>query len=296
LTGKSGGVADGMKSADEAVAQYSSAMAQKTSGAIESALGKLSPEEMAAYNSLSPAQKAKIQDQVYNSMNNGKGDNALSLIKSTVGPAVAASKAQQEAQSQKKSSGEVLPFLGSIDNTMFSNFYMKTTDGNYQKGDKLYKASGDMLNGVTVTEIGNAPVKQLTQKQQDISKNLDACHRTANSVVSKADEVIKYSTATGMLNGMMHMEYSAICDKKTTLVLEMAKLGGYDSPNISSQINKVNGLAKELDALCNAYKAKDAGMSESYYNVTNTIYYKPSDDLSFSTSDFNSPNPTFSKY
>ena len=69
----------------------------------------------------------------------------------------------------------------------------------------------------------------------------------------------------------MYSEYSNICEKHSNLAIEMCKLGGYDSPNVSSQIDKVNRMTEELNRLCDAYSEKNKGMSESYYNVTNTV-------------------------
>ena len=60
LTGKSKGVADDMASAEEAVSQYSSAISKDAQKAIKDALGQLSPEEKAAYNSLPADKKSKF--------------------------------------------------------------------------------------------------------------------------------------------------------------------------------------------------------------------------------------------
>ena len=268
LTGKNNGVADGMATAEEAVGQYNSAIGKEASKAIESALGQLSSEEKAAYDSLPEYKKSAIQNKVLESINKGKGDNALSIIKQAVSSIVAASSASQTTQN---SASNVLSFSLSVDNTMFINGYVKTSDGNYQKGDKLYKASGDMVSGVTVTEIGNAPVQNLSQEQQNTSQNLNTCRKAALAACQKSENVEKYSSATGTLNGLMYSEYSNICEKHSNLAIEMGKLGGYDSPNVSSQIDKVNRMTEELNRLCDAYSEKNKGMSESYYNVTNTV-------------------------
>ena len=264
LIGKSGGVADGMKSENEAVNQYSSAINNKATKIVENTLGQLSQEEKTAYNSLSSEQKLAIQNQISESINKGKADNALTLIKQAISNVVSN---PNNSQNKQQTSTNTVPFILSLDNTMLNNGYIKTSDGNYQKGDKLYKASGDMTSGVTITEIGNAPVKTLSQEQMNISQNLNACRTAANATLAKANQVIKYSSASGMLNGLMHAEYHNICDKNTNLIFEVAKLGGYDSPNISNQISIVNRLSKELDSLCDAYIAKDKGMSDSFYNT-----------------------------
>lgn len=266
LTGKSAGVADGLATKDEAVGQYTHATAKKASTAIKNALGQLSQEEKIAYDSLSSEKKSQIQSQVLNSINNGKGDNALSFVKQAVSSVIKDAKATPNTQK-----GTVLQFLLSVENTMLGAGYLKTADGNYQKGDKLYKATGDMGHGVTVTEIGNAQVTKLTPQQQAISEKLKACRNTANNALAKANDVIKHASATGMINGLMFKEYHTISEKNTNLSIEVAKLGAYDTPNVSNQINKVNTLAKELNSLCDAYKAKDKGMSESYYSGTGEV-------------------------
>lgn len=275
LTGKNAGVADGLATEDEAIGQYTHATAKKAATAIESALGQLSQEEKVAYASLSPDKKSQIQSQVLDSINNGKGDNALAFVKQAVRPIIEA-KAEAEATAKatpntQKTSSKVLPFVLSVDNTMFGAGYLKTADGNYQKGDKLYKATGDIGHGVTVTEIGNAQVTKLTPQQQAISEKLKACRNTANNALAKANDVIKHASATGMINGLMFKEYHTISEKNTNLSIEVAKLGAYDTPNVSNQINKVNTLAKELNSLCDAYKAKDKGMSKSYYSGTGEV-------------------------
>lgn len=267
LTGKSAGVADGLATKDEAVGQYTHATAKKASTAIESALGQLSQEEKIAYDSLSPEKKSQIQSQVLNSINNGNGDNALSFVKQAVSSVIKDAKATPNTQK-----GTVLQFSLSLENTMLGAGYFKTFDGNYQKGDKLYKATGDIAHGVVVTEIGNAQVANLVPQQQTtISENLNTCRNTANNALAKANDVIKHASATGMLNGLMFNEYHTICEKNTKLSIAVANLGTYDTPNVSNQINKVNTLAKELNSLCDAYKAKDKGMSESYYSGTGEL-------------------------
>ena len=271
LTGRNGGVADDMVSAEEAVSQYKSAISKSASQAIETALGQLSPEEKAAYNSLPADKKSAIQSQVLASINKGKGDNALSLIKQAVSSAVAASNASQNTEN---SSGIVLPFTISVEHTMYSSFYTKTADGNYRKGDKLYKASGDMASGkVTVTEIGNAPVQHLTQEQQNISQSLDACRKAAMAALRNAENVLKYASSTGMLNGLMYAEYHNLAQKWGDFPSEIRNVlgGSYDTPNIVNEIKRVNRLTSELNSLSEAYKAKDKGMSDSYYNVTGNV-------------------------
>jgi len=271
LTGRNGGVADDMVSAEEAVSQYKSAISKSASQAIETALGQLSPEEKAAYNSLPADKKSAIQSQVLASINKGKGDNALSLIKQAVSSAVAASNASQNTEN---SSGIVLPFTISVEHTMYSSFYTKTADGNYRKGDKLYKASGDMASGkVTVTEIGNAPVQHLTQEQQNISQKLNACRKSAMAALRNAENVLKYASSTGMLNGLMYAEYHNLAQKWGDFPSEIRNVlgGSYDTPNIINEIKRVNRLTSELNSLSEAYKAKDKGMSDSYYNVTGNV-------------------------
>lgn len=98
LTGRSKGVADDMASAEEAVSQYNSAIGKKASKAIESALGKLTAEEKAAYDKLKPDQKSKIQARVLNSINHGGDGNALAIIQGTIGPVATASNTSQDVQ------------------------------------------------------------------------------------------------------------------------------------------------------------------------------------------------------
>lgn len=83
LTGKSGGVADGMASAEEVKKQYSAAIKDKADKEIEKAIKGLSPEQRAAYNSLPADKQAEIRRSVLDSMNNGgHGSNVSSLISS----------------------------------------------------------------------------------------------------------------------------------------------------------------------------------------------------------------------
>ena len=157
---------------------------------------------------------------------------------------------------------------------MYNNLYTKTADGNYRKGDKLYKASGDMASGkVTVTEIGNAPVQHLTQEQQNISQSLDACRKAAMAALRNAENVLKYASSTGMLNGLMYAEYHNLAQKWGDFPSEIRNVlgGSYDTPNIVNEIKRVNRLTSELNSLSEAYKAKDKGMSDSYYNVTGNV-------------------------
>lgn len=105
LTGRSKGVADDMASAEEAVSQYNSAISERASKAIKDALGKLTAEERAAYDSLPADKKSAIQNQVLEAINKKQDINALLLIQDAVKPGVEA-KAKADAEAKAKAEAE----------------------------------------------------------------------------------------------------------------------------------------------------------------------------------------------
>jgi len=258
LTGKSKGVADDMASAEEAVSQYNSAISERASKAIKDALGKLTAEERAAYDSLPADKKSAIQNQVLEAINKKQDINALLLIQDAVKPGVEA-KAKADAEAKAKAEAEAKAAKTATENEiknatpeerehMLNAKDMSDSEINAAVKDIM----GDLSMTLTVADGAGQNIGKLTgrlAKKYGAKNAQKILGRLCNTVAKKAGKAIpgvNAAMATYGLAKMANGDSSGAFDVLDVLVSYIPVVGTVMSLIGTENIMKANVKNAEM--------------------------------------------------